>query len=259
MPSAGFTSEVEASADQNVVGTAGKKWSQYRRSVVPVLKRSNTALLFVNQEYDKIPGPGRAFYGGKAIPFMSSIIVRLLQPKRVPDDHNAPLQATVVRPMTIKNKTAQNGRQPEPGITFAFTDGGVRIDYIPELVLVGSEMGVFTDVDGLGILKSNKTNWYFEGELVANGTAKVTAALREDGDLCDRVEAAVYAAIDAQNGEPMVLDLLPNLEDEAERDDLGDAPDRQFSCISGMAARAGVIPVQTLRVASNSTTQGEIR
>lgn len=97
--------------------------------------------------------------------------------------------------------------------------------------MVGKELGVFTDDEGVSINVSAKNKWHFDGEPLETGKDKVLARLYADEDLCSAVEVAVYEAIDLQNQRADVSDVIPNPIEEPELEEIIDLdPTDTASC-----------------------------
>lgn len=203
--------ELEGSMDDNHVGTAARKYSQWRRGNKSRLARSNTALVFINQismAIGVLYGDPTSEFGGRALKYAATIRIKMLTP--VEKDGKF-----VMRPKVIKNKTAP---KREGEIAFYVVDDMPYLDEIPELIDVGKNLRVFTREDGSAI-KGNGT-WFFQGQKLGTSELAVKNLLAEDDALRLRVEEAVYQAIELLNhppkSDPREEEILTDaLEDES--------------------------------------------
>lgn len=159
------------------------------------LTASNTALLLINQVRDDIGGmpargPNERIPGGRALKFYAWIIARVNPPAPI-KGKGGEIVAKQFSVTVRKNKLAPAGRKAE---FVVYLNGQNGPDVWGELARVGKLLGVFTREDG--VTPADKGYWYFEGEKLAVGEAKVTEMLEADPDLAEQVAAAIRTALD---------------------------------------------------------------
>ena len=206
-----FAAELEGTMEDYSVGTAARKWSQFRRMMTRPLGVSNTVLLFINQismkmVTNKYQSP-ESEYGGRALPYKAVIRVRFGSVERIPHEAEKPLIATLFKPKTIKNKTAQPGRKGE--ITVRNRDGVPWIDKVPEILSLGKELLVFTNRDGV---KYTSGECFLDGQSVGDTAKTVQGRLYSDKEFRHQAEDGVREAIMALNKRPPMQPLGLNLE-----------------------------------------------
>lgn len=99
--------EVEGDYSDHIVGVNAKRLSQGLRKYIPICNRHRVCLVFINQLRYKMGvsyGDPYVMPGGKAIPFHSSIILRLSNYKKIKSGDN--LVGRVIKCDVKKNKVA---------------------------------------------------------------------------------------------------------------------------------------------------------
>lgn len=104
--------ESEADYEKNTIGLAARVFSKGFRKLTPVLKENNVTLLLLNQQRMKIGvlyGDATTTPGGNAIPFHSSVRLRLTGGQQIKDKDDEVIGINVTA-KTIKNKVARPAR-----------------------------------------------------------------------------------------------------------------------------------------------------
>ncbi len=213
-----WANEKESEAGEEPMLIAAKRWWRFRRTLTAPLKHSKAALVLINNLYSGpvMFGDPNKEPGGKAIPGMASIRMKMLEPNR----KDAPNQI-VFRPKNVHNQIAEEGREGD--IVLQFIDGVPFVNPLPEMTQLGKLLGVFTV----------KGSWYWFGEERLGGSEALTQEMLKDETLFDRVEAAIFAAMDKMNHpekrteapdefEEDVTDVIETIEAmKSEKDGLG--------------------------------------
>lgn len=172
-------SELEAELGQQNMAAQARLLSQALRRLVPVISKSRTILIFINQVRDGLNpyGPKEVTPGGNALKFYSSLRLSVKKvsgseikgPEGEPIGHD--VEATVV-----KNKVAAPGKKAIFPLKFE-----VGIDRFVELVNLGLTFGI--------IEQAGPT--YKFGDLTAKGKEKLMEALKTDEKLLAALTKAI--------------------------------------------------------------------
>jgi recombination protein RecA len=156
--------------------------SQALRKLTAVVGRSNTCLIFINQIREKIGvmfGSPETTTGGRALKFYSSVRVDIRRITQIKDGENIIGNRTKVK--IVKNKVAPPFREAEFDIMY-----GEGISKFGELIDLGVEQKV---VDKSGA-------WFsYKGERLGQGRENAKNSLRDNKELCSRVENEVRVAL----------------------------------------------------------------
>lgn len=199
---------IEADYDQQSMGLHARLLSAGIQKILPVVKRTNTLLIFINQIRNKIGSYGNpeTTTGGKALPFYAAyrIEVRGGQSKssKLLDPGTGEVYGHRTTFKVVKNKRAAPWKEAEVDLIY-----GVGYDTIGELIDLGIDMGV---IDKGGA-------WLNFGEHKWQGRDKAKLALQGDDTLRVELESTLRRII---AGDPLEVAVLEeNLQVENETDD----------------------------------------
>lgn len=168
--------EIDGEMGDSAVGMQARLMSQAMRKLTPIIAKTNTCIIFINQLREKIGvmfGNPETTTGGKALKFYASIRMDVRRVDAVKD--NSGVIGNRTRVKVVKNKLAPPFKQAEFDILF-----GTGI----------SRMGVILDMavqQGL-VLKSGA--WFsYEGEKIGQGREKAIEFLKNNPDVTDALEA----------------------------------------------------------------------
>lgn len=170
--------EIDGEMGDSAVGMQARLMSQAMRKLTPIIAKTNTCIIFINQLREKIGvmfGNPETTTGGKALKFYASIRMDVRRVDAVKD--NSGVIGNRTRVKVVKNKLAPPFKQAEFDILF-----GTGI----------SRMGVILDMavqQGL-VLKSGA--WFsYEGEKIGQGREKAIEFLKNNPDVTDVLEAKI--------------------------------------------------------------------
>lgn len=170
--------EIDGEMGDSAVGMQARLMSQAMRKLTPIIAKTNTCIIFINQLREKIGvmfGNPETTTGGKALKFYASIRMDVRRVDAVKD--NSGVIGNRTRVKVVKNKLAPPFKQAEFDILF-----GTGI----------SRMGAILDMavqQGL-VLKSGA--WFsYEGEKIGQGREKAIEFLKNNPDVTDALEAKI--------------------------------------------------------------------
>lgn len=174
--------EIEGDMGDSLPGLQARLMSQALRKLTAVVSRSNTTLIFINQVRDKIGvtwGSPETTTGGRALKFYSSIRVDIRRIGAIKDGDTVVGNRTKVK--IAKNKVAPPFREAEFDIMY-----GEGISKYGEMIDIGVEQKI---VDKSGA-------WFsYKGERLGQGRENAKTTLKENPELCARVETDVRNAL----------------------------------------------------------------
>jgi recombination protein RecA len=174
--------ELEGDMGDSLPGLQARLMSQALRKLTAVVGRSNTCLIFINQIREKIGvmfGSPETTTGGRALKFYSSVRVDIRRITSIKDGENVVGNRTKVK--VVKNKMAPPFREAEFDIMY-----GEGISKYGEIIDIGVENKI---VDKSGA-------WFsYKGERLGQGRENAKNVLRENKELCERIEAEVRASL----------------------------------------------------------------
>jgi recombination protein RecA len=197
------------------VGLQARLMSQAMRVLTPIINRSRTCLVFINQIRQKIGvmyGDPNTTPGGLALKFYASVRMEVKRVTTLRQDEEAIGAETRVR--VVKNKVAPPFRTAEFDILF---DRG--IDWLGDLFRLA--------VDEQIIAKSG-AHFSYKGERLGHGKEAALQFLREREELCEEIRQAVLSkhkpksttdaelALEAEREEAEAKAALEALEQQAE-------------------------------------------
>ena len=168
--------ELEGEMGDSHVGLQARLMSQALRKLTGTLSKSNTCLMFINQIRLKIGvmfGSPETTSGGNALKFYASMRMDIRRIGALKDGGGVVGNRTRVK--VVKNKLAPPFREAEFDIMY-----GKGISREGDLLDLGTDLGL---VDKSGA-------WYsYEGERLGQGRENAKAALMENRDIAEKIEA----------------------------------------------------------------------
>lgn len=185
----------EADYDQASIGLHARLLSAGIQKILPVVKKTNTLLIFINQIRNKIGAYGNpeTTTGGKALPFYAAyrVEVRGGQSKasKLLDPGTGELYGHRTTFKVVKNKRAAPFRQAEVDLIY-----GLGYDTDGELLDLGIDMG----------LVEKASSWFNYGEHKWQGKEKAKLALQKDSELKSSLDAQLRRIISGEVAEALV-------------------------------------------------------
>jgi recombination protein RecA len=173
--------EIEGDMGDAHVGLQARLMSKALRVLTPIINKSNTCVIFINQLREKVGimfGNPETTTGGKALKFYASVRLDVRKTDTLKDSDGA--MGNRVKVKVVKNKLAPPFKQAEFDIIFGegVSQEGCIID-----------MGVQYDIIG----KSGA--WFsYNGEKVAQGKEKMRLLLKENKELRDEIAQKIRDA-----------------------------------------------------------------
>jgi recombination protein RecA len=184
--------ELEGDMGDSLPGLQARLMSQALRKLTAVVGRSNTCLIFINQIREKIGvmfGSPETTTGGRALKFYSTIRVDIRRIGAIKDGESVVGNRTKVK--IAKNKVAPPFRECEFDIMY-----GEGISKYGEIIDLGVENKI--------VEKSGA--WFsYKGERLGQGRENAKNSLRENPELCARVESEVRAALGIAGSKPQAV------------------------------------------------------
>lgn len=173
--------EIEGDMGDAHVGLQARLMSKALRVLTPIINKSKTCVIFINQLREKVGimfGNPETTTGGKALKFYASVRLDVRKMDTLKDADGA--MGNRVKAKVVKNKLAPPFKQAEFDIVFGegVSQEGCIID-----------MGVQYDILG----KSGA--WFsYNGDKIAQGKEKLRMLLKENKELCAEIEEKIRAA-----------------------------------------------------------------
>lgn len=172
--------EIEGEMGDHHMGLQARLMSQALRKITGNIKRSNTAVIFINQIRMKIGvmfGNPETTTGGNALKFYASIRLDIRRTGSVKKGEEVVGSETRVK--VVKNKVAPPFKQAE--FEIIYSEG---ISRLGEIIDFGVKLGI--------IEKSGA--WYScQGTRIGQGKENVREYLKENPDLANQLEAEIRA------------------------------------------------------------------
>jgi len=181
------------------VGLQARLMSQSLRKLTGSISRSNCIVIFINQLRMKIGvmyGNPETTTGGNALKFYASVRLDIRRTGQIKDRDD--ITGNTTRVKVVKNKVAPPFKQVEFDIMY-----GEGISKIGEILDLGVKAGI--------VEKSGA--WFsYDSVRIGQGRENAKTFLRENRELCDKLEAAIrgqteglaevmMAGPDAEDGE----------------------------------------------------------
>ncbi len=179
--------EIEGDMGDAHVGLQARLMSKALRVLTPIINKSKTCVIFINQLREKVGimfGNPETTTGGKALKFYASVRLDVRKTDTLKDSDGA--MGNRVKAKVVKNKLAPPFKQAEFDIVFGegVSQEGCIID-----------MGVQYDIIG----KSGA--WFsYNGEKIAQGKEKLRMLLKENKELCAEIEQKIRDAAKGTEG-----------------------------------------------------------
>jgi len=182
--------ELEGEMGDAHVGLQARLMSQALRKLTGTIAKSNTLVIFINQIRMKIGvmfGNPETTTGGNALKFYASVRMDIRRVGALKDGEKVVGNRTRVK--VVKNKMAPPFREVEFDILY-----GEGISHEGDIVDLGAECGA--------VEKSGA--WFgFGGDRIGQGRENAKLYLKENPEVCDRLEAAIRGRTDAVAEEMM--------------------------------------------------------
>src|ERR1041384_7359567 len=182
-------SELDGEMGDSHMGVQARLMSQALRKLTGSVSKSRTCLIFINQIREKIGvmfGNPETTTGGRALKFYSSVRLDIRRIAAIKDGETVVGNRTKVK--VVKNKVASPFREAEFDIIY-----GEGISKEGDLVDLGVQHNL--------IEKSGA--WYsYKGERIGQGRENAKQFLRENADVCKKVDAELRKNLGLTRGEP---------------------------------------------------------
>ncbi len=180
--------EIDGDMGDAHMGLQARLMSQALRKLTPIVHKTGTTLVFINQLRQKLGvvfGNPETTTGGNALKFYASVRLDVRRTGAVKAADEAVGNKTRVK--VVKNKCAPPFREAEFEIRW-----GSGIDSATDLVDFASAQGLF---------EKSGSHMSFAGEHLGNGRERVRETLLSRGDLCEVIKkAALTAQKPTENG-----------------------------------------------------------
>ena len=170
--------EIDGNAGDSHVGLQARLMSQAMRKLTGVLKRTNTAIIFINQIRMKIGvmfGNPETTTGGNALKFYSSLRLDIRRQAAIKDGQEVIGNRTKVK--VVKNKMAPPFKEAEFDIIYG--EGA-------------SKVGDLLDLATAQDIVEKSGAWYsYNGERIGQGRENSKIFLKEHPEMCEDLERKV--------------------------------------------------------------------
>ena len=182
--------EIEGEMGDTHVGLQARLMSQSLRKLTGSIARSNCMVIFINQLRMKIGvmyGNPETTTGGNALKFYASVRLDIRRIGQIKDRDE--IVGNTTRVKVVKNKVAPPFKQVEFDIMY-----GQGISKIGEILDLGVKVGL--------VEKSGA--WFsYDSIRIGQGRENSKQYLKENPEICDRLEAAIRSQTEGLSGEMM--------------------------------------------------------
>ena len=182
--------EIEGEMGDSHVGLQARLMSQSLRKLTGSISRSRCMVIFINQVRMKIGvmyGNPETTTGGNALKFYASVRLDIRRTGQIKDRDD--IVGNTTRVKVVKNKVAPPFKQVEFDIMY-----GEGISKIGEILDLGVKAGL--------VEKSGA--WFsYDSIRIGQGRENAKQYLKENPELCDRLEAAIRGQTEGLAGEMM--------------------------------------------------------
>lgn len=194
--------EIEGDMGDSHVGLHARLMSQAMRKLTGVISKSQTVAVFINQIREKVGvmfGNPETTTGGRALKFYSSVRLDVRKIDKITQGQEIIGSRTRIK--VVKNKVAPPFKVAEFDIMY-----GEGVSKLSSLIDMGVEMDI---VDKSGA-------WFaYEGNRLGQGKENAKQSLREQPELCQKIEAKIRAKL---LGEPEGEQKAENTEQATEQE-----------------------------------------
>ena len=174
--------EIEGEMDDSAVGMQARLMSKALRKLTPVINKTNTCIIFINQLREKIGvmfGNPETTTGGKALKFYSSVRIDVRKADAIKDGTGIIGNRTKIK--IVKNKLAPPFKSAECDIIYGkgISQAGCLLD-----------LGV-----DLGLIEKSGSWFSIGGEKIAQGREKARDYLETHQDVADQIEKQIREAV----------------------------------------------------------------
>jgi recombination protein RecA len=169
--------ELEGEIVDETMALQARMMSKAMRRLTHIVNKAKTAVIFINQERDKVGvmfGAKTTTPGGRALKFYSSVRIRIVRIESIMNGEAA--IGNVVKAKVVKNKVAPPFR--EATFEIIFGKGIKRIS------------SIFEAAESIGILKKDGTSYLFNEKKIAQGKDDVIDKMAEDKELLKKIKEA---------------------------------------------------------------------
>lgn len=179
--------ELEGDMGDSHMGLQARLMSQALRKLTPVVHKSKTVLIFINQIRQNIGAmpfaPKETTTGGNALKFYASVRIDV---RRVASLKKGDVQiGNRIRVKLVKNKVAPPFKQVE--LDLLFSEG------------ISKELDLLDAAMHFGVIKQSGSWFSFQDEKLAQGREQALQALKDSKELFNKVYRLVQEAIGASN------------------------------------------------------------
>jgi recombination protein RecA len=174
--------ELDGDMGDSLPGLHARLMSQALRKLTGIVSKSKTCLIFINQIREKIGvmfGNPETTTGGRALKFYSSVRVDVRRIASIKDGDRVVGSRTKAK--IVKNKIAAPFREAEFDILY-----GEGISKEGDLIDVAA---------GLSLLEKSGAWFSFAGERIGQGRENARQFLRDNRDICKKLEIEVRKAL----------------------------------------------------------------
>jgi len=175
--------ELEGDMGDTHVGLQARLMSQALRKLTSSIRRSNTAVIFINQIREKVGvvwGSPEVTPGGRALKFYSSVRIDLRRVESI--KQGTEILGSRVRARVVKNKVAPPFRVAEYDIMF---DQGISRE--GDIVELGEQNGV---------IKKSGAFYSFDDTRIGHGRENAKEFLKENKEIASQIEDMIKAKLD---------------------------------------------------------------
>ncbi len=187
--------EIEGEMGDSHVGLQARLMSQALRKLSPVINKTNTVCIFINQLREKVGvmfGNPEVTPGGRALKFYSSVRLEIRRSEQIKEGTDVVGNKTNIK--VVKNKMAPPFKSCSVDIMY-----GEGVSKTGELVDMAAEAGI--------IEKSGA--WYsYNGEKLGQGRENVKELLKNNSKLCDEISKKVREYYDLGENTKKVEEVI---------------------------------------------------
>ncbi len=200
--------EIEGEMGDATVGAQARLMSQALRKLTPLLSKTNTAAIFINQVREKIGvmyGNPETTTGGRALKFYSSVRMRVSKIGKGSEN------AAVAKIRVEKNKIAPPFKEVELDLIY-----GKGFDQLSDLIMVASD---------LGIIKKAGAFYSYNETRIGQGKEKAGQYIAENPAMENEIRERALEAIRSGSRPASTVknvDKVKNEDDGEDDDDVGE-------------------------------------